>query len=58
MMQLKTVQQTFILQKIKCLETDGVTYMYTSQFVHVWKVLTKIPDSVNALLYTTTNRIV
>lgn len=58
MMQLKTVQQTFILQKTKCLEIDGVTHMDSSQFIHVWKILTKIIDSVNALFYTTTNQIV
>lgn len=57
MMQLKTVQQTFILQK-DCLEIDGVTYMYSSQFINVWKILTKIIDSLNTLFYTTTNQIV
>lgn len=57
MMQLKTVQQTFILQK-DCLEIDGVTYMYSSQFINVWKILTKIIDALNTLFYTTTNQIV
>lgn len=33
-MQLKTVQQTFILQK-NSLETDSETHMYSSQFIHV-----------------------
>lgn len=57
-MQLKTVQQPFILQKSQHLEIDGVTHMYSSQFIHVWKILTKIIDSLNALFYTTTNQIV
>lgn len=37
---------------------DGVTHMYSSQFINVGKILTKMIDSLNALFYTTTNQTV